>query len=325
MAKCRRCGAVFDYDKKDGVCPRCCFYNRPPGAPHRDEEWISSYNVEENTYELPKSIVETEEEDTGRLFHRKNHKKKTDYRRKISTNKDCHTEGSHEHREGKDQKAWTRSADAGKKKSSGKLVKRLVLLIVVLAIIMTVGKPLLMETGERIHRLITGSFGPGSSEDLPLEVTKRTAEELNGGIRVSDLSLTSDGNGAVVLFEEGGLPGLPKGEMCIGIHLSDNESSIGYSGIYWQRPYVYDGKYYRKLVDKTFMDAQKLNILLNTEFMSEFISDQEDFEGMAVYFVDKDADFVTLCVPDQTVTLNNVHCSGVVQIELPVTRKARGE
>lgn len=58
MAKCRRCGAVFDYGKKDGVCPKCCFYNRPPGTPYHDDDWISSYNVEDNTYELPKSSAD---------------------------------------------------------------------------------------------------------------------------------------------------------------------------------------------------------------------------------------------------------------------------
>ena len=55
MAKCERCGASFDYDERQGVCPRCCFYNRPPGAARQDTEWMKYYNVEDNSYQLPKS------------------------------------------------------------------------------------------------------------------------------------------------------------------------------------------------------------------------------------------------------------------------------
>ena len=55
MAKCERCGASFDYDERQGVCPRCCFYNRPPGAARQDTEWMKYYNVEDNSYQLPKT------------------------------------------------------------------------------------------------------------------------------------------------------------------------------------------------------------------------------------------------------------------------------
>ena len=52
MARCKRCGASFDYDKRDGVCPRCCFYNRPPGREQTDDEWMKNYNIEDNSSQV---------------------------------------------------------------------------------------------------------------------------------------------------------------------------------------------------------------------------------------------------------------------------------
>lgn len=53
MAVCKRCGTMFDYDKWDGVCPKCCLYNRPPGAREDDECWMNNYNVDDNSYRFP--------------------------------------------------------------------------------------------------------------------------------------------------------------------------------------------------------------------------------------------------------------------------------
>ena len=61
MSRCKRCGTSFDYNERDGVCPRCCFYNRPPGTVGYDDEWAKNYNIEDNSYQLPKSIIEQED------------------------------------------------------------------------------------------------------------------------------------------------------------------------------------------------------------------------------------------------------------------------
>lgn len=52
MAVCKRCGATFDYNKREGVCPKCCFYNRPTNAWQDDDSWIKNYSYEDNSYEF---------------------------------------------------------------------------------------------------------------------------------------------------------------------------------------------------------------------------------------------------------------------------------
>ena len=52
MAVCKRCGATFDYNKREGVCPKCCFYNRPANAWQDDDSWIKNYNYEDNSYDI---------------------------------------------------------------------------------------------------------------------------------------------------------------------------------------------------------------------------------------------------------------------------------
>lgn len=52
MAVCKRCGATFDYNQREGVCPKCCFYNRPANAWQDDDSWIKNYNYEDNSYDI---------------------------------------------------------------------------------------------------------------------------------------------------------------------------------------------------------------------------------------------------------------------------------
>ena len=52
MAVCKRCGATFDYNKREGVCPKCCFYNRPNTTWQEDDSWIKNYSYEDNSYEF---------------------------------------------------------------------------------------------------------------------------------------------------------------------------------------------------------------------------------------------------------------------------------
>lgn len=52
MAVCKRCGKSFDYQKREGICPKCCFYNRPAGTWQEDDSWMKNYNYEDNSYEV---------------------------------------------------------------------------------------------------------------------------------------------------------------------------------------------------------------------------------------------------------------------------------
>ena len=52
MAVCKSCGATFDYNKREGVCPKCCFYNRPNTTWQEDDSWIKNYSYEDNSYEF---------------------------------------------------------------------------------------------------------------------------------------------------------------------------------------------------------------------------------------------------------------------------------
>lgn len=318
MAKCRRCGATFDYDKKDGVCPKCCFYNRPPGAPHHDDEWISTYNVEDNTYELPKSIVETAEEEPGSILKRIHARE----RRKYTSSKECRTEGSHVHTESRASRTHDRSAESSPGRHIRKSISGIILGIVLAAVL------IIIISGYMVRNISdTGLFSTWDRNRKSFEVKEGTADELQAGLPVGDLTFYTDDQGAVVLFNEGELPEIPAGEKCIGIHLSDNESDLNYSGIDWKRPYVFDGKYYRELVDANVMNSKRLSETLNTEFMYTYLSSSDDFDGMAVYFVDKDADTVTLCIPDQSLDDDgdSVICRGAVDIELSVKEKGENK
>ena len=60
MAICKRCGAVFDYEKWDGVCPKCCLYNRPDDGREEDDCWMDNYNIDDNSFRFPLEHTETD-------------------------------------------------------------------------------------------------------------------------------------------------------------------------------------------------------------------------------------------------------------------------
>ena len=115
MAKCERCGASFDYEEREGVCPRCCFYNRPPGAARQDTEWMKYYNVEDNSYQLPKSEGLADlfpEEKTGWASRlRKNRRTAQTDRRERSARRNDGTDSGRSRRERKQRQAASRTAD----------------------------------------------------------------------------------------------------------------------------------------------------------------------------------------------------------------------
>lgn len=316
MARCKRCGATFDYNKKDGVCPKCCFYNRPPGMASHDEEWITTYNVEDNTYELPKSIVEADEEQPRRIFHRRPREE----RRKYSSDRECRTEGSHVHTE---RKTWPSGREKNRESTKktglsgrkGKWIKLLPAVVIIIAFLFK-----FLSAGF-IDEIVQSFKKTDILENKTYQIEEYSMEDLQAGLTIGDMTFSTDDQGAVVLFQEGELPEIPAGEKCIGIHLSDDESKLNYSGIDWKRPYLYDGKYFRKLVHKfALSDSYRLQQRLGLDLMSEFVSSYQDFDGLALYFVDKDADTVSLCIPVQTLEGEEVSCDGVAEISIPVTQ-----
>lgn len=52
---CYRCRKTFDYEKHNGICPKCAAYNRPPGKNGYDfdvqKEYQAKYTVVDNSHE----------------------------------------------------------------------------------------------------------------------------------------------------------------------------------------------------------------------------------------------------------------------------------
>ncbi len=65
MARCKRCGTNFDYAKREGVCPKCCFYNRPDGMWQEDDSWVKNYNYEDNSYDIIAQEAEYDEKNSN--------------------------------------------------------------------------------------------------------------------------------------------------------------------------------------------------------------------------------------------------------------------
>lgn len=46
---CHRCRKTFDYEKHNGICPKCAAYNRPPGKNGYDFDMQKEYQAKYNT------------------------------------------------------------------------------------------------------------------------------------------------------------------------------------------------------------------------------------------------------------------------------------
>ena len=145
MAVCKRCGTTFDYAKREGVCPKCCFYNRPARAWQEDDSWIKNYNYEDNSYENIHREVDYDEKHSGDrlrdvLLHREldgSHTHLDDGR--VISGKE--PEGSHTHLDngrvvkGRGGVPRGRMPSAGKKPQAG--LKGIIVIIVWIYIIIT--------------------------------------------------------------------------------------------------------------------------------------------------------------------------------------------
>lgn len=326
MAKCERCGASFDYDERQGVCPRCCFYNRPPGAARQDTEWMKYYNVEDNSYQLPKSegladLFPEEKSGWTKRLHA-GHREKTAAGggrrdssvryRKADRQKAARRETSKSR--GTAAGAYRDGEDSGRASLLGKVIA----FVVIICILMVVITAVLQVTSARGWRF---NSGEKEQEDKNIRIETISAQEAAEGVTAGDLTYYV--GEAETLFQEGELSDLPAGEKCIGIWLEDNESVLDYTGYSWERPYVFDGTNFREMVDVGALDDQHYFTEKGIETASVYGVGYEDMYGYAVYFVDAAAQSVTLSLPCLTVDENDTDVAGyseVIDIAIPLNQ-----
>lgn len=293
MARCERCGTNFDYEKREGICPKCCYYNRPPGAARQDNEWMKHYNVEDNSYQLPKvegqEAVHSQKKrlDRNSAYQKKNQKRTSYYRTEKKREKTLFD--------------W--------KKIIGAIF--LVWVIVVFVIV-------LLNVGE--SDFIKQMNGNQVEEKTLLQVKNISAEEAAAGIEAGDVTYRI---GEVkTLFREGELSEIPPGEKCIGIWIEDNESVIqSYTGYDWERPYVFDGTNFREMIDIGILQDDHLFEEKAIETFPYYNVGYEDVKAFAIYFIDADATTVTLSLPCQKVDQQNTdekEYSQVLDVRLPI-------
>lgn len=307
MARCRRCGTAFDYESREGVCPKCCFYNRPEGTVTQDDEWAKNYNIEDNSYQLPKSIIEQDEKS------RKRHKYKDTERGSYYGQHRQASVGKQEER-----KQYARRNDERRDiEGSGK--KRWIIGIVICAAVLITTA----VTGGAAYFSQIKEKKTGSSRDFT--ITDMDLDQAKEGVAAGDTVFVV--GEAKVLFKEGDLPEMPSGEKCIGIWLEADESDIDYNGIYWDRPYVYDGGNFRKMVDVNgIASSDRFEDLGDGAEVFPYYIDsyEENIEsGYAVYFVDKDAKEVTLSLPCQSLDSDDdqeIRYDEVIDIRIPIEK-----
>lgn len=305
MAKCRRCGANFDYETREGVCPKCCFYNRPSSSPVPDERWMENYDMEDNTYEPPR--LSTEEISAGQKREKKSKRNNRDKRPRAEKNRRV------ERQPERNLSRYRSSSVEGAKKSSKKKLFWILfpLLLIVLGFALVF---LGMRSGKE------EGTGKQAKKDNLLEVKSISYEEAAKGVQAGDMTYRV--GEARVLFEEGELSSMPAGEKCIGIWLENNESVIShYTGFDWKRPYVFDGENYRELVNVDITADSLLFEEKQIERFPEYAGGDGDICAYAIYYVDADTQSVKLSLPCQKVRENNRDIrdyTGVIEVDIPL-------
>lgn len=307
MARCKRCGASFDYNKRDGVCPRCCFYNRPPGQDRSDDEWMKNHNIEDNSYELPRSVVEQDQAYNTR--GKSSHKKKTSQRETEIFGYKGRPRKNSEYYDKKSERA-KRNDRMNTDRDILSIVRKAGLVLFLVAVLLSIMAGIFYYL--RVSKM------SGESESYDIRIRTASDQEASDGITAGDITYRI--GEAKVLFSEGQLLDLPKGEKCIGIWIEDDESAVNYNGINWERPYVYDGYSYREMLYIDGLDdAAKFD---GMETMDKYLS-YYDQAGYAVYFVAADATSVTVSLPCQSVDSGNSKKKSyqeVIDIVLPITK-----
>ena len=298
MAKCERCGATFDYEERQGVCPKCCFYNRKPGAVQQDTEWMKHYNIEDNSYQLPKS--EGLEELFPEKHSRWSKKKHINRREKEMSEKSRRKSTGHRLSDSRRDR-WKgdgadRSYGRAERDSRAPIIGKVVAFCMVVCIVLIAVTVLL-----RIADTRGWNFGQGENteEYKMMQVKKITAEEAASGINVGNLTYYV--GEAKTLFQEGELSDLPAGEKCIGIWMENNQSTLDYDGYDWEKPYVFDGTNFREMVDADALDDGYRFTEEGIETASVYGAGYKDMYGYGIFFVDADTQSVILSLPCQVV------------------------
>lgn len=97
MAVCKRCGAIYNYEKREGVCPKCCFFNRPEGSWQEDDSWIKNYNYEDNSYNISEHEVYDKESKLDSIFGKDHNDVGAGWRDAMNHGGDKEVDGSHIH------------------------------------------------------------------------------------------------------------------------------------------------------------------------------------------------------------------------------------
>lgn len=282
MAKCSRCGTSFDYEQRQGVCPKCCFYNRPSGAAQQDTEWLKYYDIEDNSYELPKQESENDipKNRKTRWVNRTNTKQK------------------------QTKKIFPLGKVAG-------------LVIVVCLILIAVTS--FLKTAKVEEDWNFGEEEDVQQSEL-MTIETHTLEEAAEGITAGDITYRI--GETKTLFHEGDISDLPSGEKCIGIWIEDNESALDYTGYEWERPYVYDGSDFRQMINTESLNDENIFIKNGIVSFPVYEVGYEDKSGYGIFFIDADASSVTLSLPCQTVDENNtdqVEYTKVIDVTIPLS------
>lgn len=338
MAKCERCGASFDYDERQGVCPRCCFYNRPPGTPRQDMEWMKYYNVEDNSYQLPKSEGGLEELFPERKRSwakriRDSHREKAAHTgtsenvsstRRAREGRNLASARQREARLARNKNKYSRSnqesasayREYDERTAKGTLAGKIIAIFMVACVLLVVLTAFLKNAGTDGWQF----GGVTQTEEGELfTVETRTVEEAAEGITAGDLTYRV--GETRTFFREGELSDLPAGEKCIGIWLEDNESVLDFTGYGWERPYVYDGNSFRRMLDAESLDDGDKFTLAGILPFPIYGAGFEDESGYGIFFVDADATSVTLSLPCQTVNpddTDKINCTEVIDITIPL-------
>lgn len=319
MVRCKRCGASFEYEKRDGVCPKCCFYNRPPGALEPDNSWMGDYNIDNNSYVPPRlsseDVLEGRHDRGWKRDSYHEERLREQKKKKKSQNERKQKEKQREKSQQRQQKKTVDKKPSGKKSRKGGC-GCLIALLMVIIVIYSCMMYLLSE--DHLESIKNEMVGQPAGQEL-YSVWSVMPEEAADGVQAGDIIYQV---GEVrELFGPGELPELPAGEKCIGIWISDDEFGLNYNGSDWCRPYVHDGVNFREMVSVDGLESEELFGQKGVEYFPVYSVGYEDISAYAVFFVREDAQSVVLSLPCQFVTGKNrdqVEYTQNAEVELPI-------